>query len=318
METKRTIWHVLICVGLVGLIWGGYILAMIPIKRMNEMKPVLKQNTTIDYAILKDVEEVRLEDEWVVLSGWVLRLNSKNQEVRLILEPVDGSEPRVMEMEYTERKDVGNYFSPNWDFGECGFVASEKKSKIEEDCCYELFVALSYEESDGTQMVKKTKRVTTNQFLYNWELYDYNTETFEKPKITDEELLKVIEEGSVRQYSPEQRFWIYQYNGELYYFLDTTTGLILGDNIGIPVMPYTSRKELLPEDKPENDYLGFLYEDERYGRDRVGEYQVARVALSTKYPIIYIATGLYDNVAKTWVKDLYIDVDWNKLLNGQE
>lgn len=315
-KVKRNLIHVMICVGLLCLIWGGYALIMQPINKLNEDRELIEQSKTVDYKILKTISDVQTEGKKITLSGWALRLNSSNKDIQIVLKQSGGSEAEVMETKCVEDEQVGAYFQPGWDFGKSGFVANIDKKDLKKNVCYEVFVVLSYEEeseTDENSNKEFRKKLSMNRYLYNENLYDYNPLLFEKPEIQDDELLRVIDNGSVLQYSSEYKFWIYQYEGMLYYFLDSAFGSMKENNIGIPVIPYTSRKELLPEDKPENDYLGFFFEDEKFGADRVGKYQVVSVSLPTNYPIVYMTTGLYDNTAKRWVKDFYIDVRWNEL-----
>lgn len=316
METsKRTIKQVLICIGLLCVIWGVYFFSVRGIKRTNEENSIRKQAVEVDYKVLFGVERVKTEKGNISLSGWALRLNSVNSAIYLVLQPTDDSEAEVFLAECTESKEIGEYFAPKWDFGECGFTVDLNEERLKEGICYEVLIVLDYEEKTevGESVTKTRKKITTSQYLYNGELYRYNPEDFEEPKISDAEIIHVLENGVLRAYDLKEQIWIYQYEKQLYFIVNSNYSLDKSSSIRIPVMPQTSREDLLPEERRQYgfDHLGAYHLDENYIREGVTPYQIVVVNIPTEYPLIYITTGLYDNLYQTWTKRFDIRMsDW--------
>lgn len=307
-KTKRTVLQILTCVGLLCVIWGGYFVSVNMINRFREEAKARELGVVVDYSILSEVEEVTKKDGKFLFSGWAMRLNSENVEIQLVLQPTNGLDAEVLFAKSFERREKGSYFVPNWNFGLCGYSANIKEDELKEDVCYEVFIVLTYIEKDGTLRGEYKKKVTTNQFFYDGMLYQYNPQNFTMPEITDDELMTVIDKGSIRLYSEEQHLWVYQYDWKMYFILDSHFGSMRENNIGIPVMPFTSREELLPMGMSGNDHLGFLFEDQIYQREGIGNYQIAVVELPKAYPITYISTGLFDATEKKWIENFYIDI----------
>lgn len=308
MEKKRGILHVVICISLVCLIWGGYIVGEKEIRKRNEIDALIKMPIEFDYNLLGRVEEVKEEDGEISISGWALRVNSKNSSIQLVLQPTDNSDECVLTAKTSKDETIGEYYVQDWEFGETCFLASVNKDTLEKDTCYKVLIALGYEQKTEDTTIENKTKIATNQYLYNGKLYQYNPKEFELPSIEDEEIVRVLNEGDLRAYDMEHKFWIYQYDGKLFYIVDMAEKSMKEENIRIPVMPYTSQVELLPEHRKQHgfDHLGAITEETKYCREGILPYQIAVIDLKEDYPITYVNTGLFDVDSQKFIKQFYI------------
>ena len=271
----------------------------------------MQRASSIDYDVLTKIEDVvEVEKEEVCLSGWIIRFNSTNKKIYALLKVVDSNDEVLVLADTNVRNDIPSVFSEGEDFGECGFYVQIPEEKIKQDVCYEIEFVLEYYENEENEKKKETyiKKINSGKYLYNGEIYTYNPTTFEKPNIEDEQLRIVIEDGDLKKYDKEEKLWIYQYEGELYFILDSTFGSMAETGIGIPVMPKTCQEELLPEHRKQYgfDHIGFYYENMEYQREGVLPYQVVKVSLPTEYVITYISTGLFIDREDKWLKAINI------------
>ena len=304
-KKKQLIFFLVIMVGLVAI----YIPAITKVKEIREEEILENQRIIDDYAILTNVENVKVENGEIQLFGWAFRLNSKNSNIRIVLQSIDNLDTRVFDTYIEEDNRVGQKFVSKRDFGKCRFIATKNENKLQNNVCYEILLVLDYrQEMETTEIVEYSKKVTTGKYLYEGELYSYNPINYTEPKVTDEELLKVIAEGTLKAYDSEMQMWVYQYGLKLYYIVNPSFGSMELNHIGIPVMPQTSKPELLPEHRIQHgfDHLGFYYENKEYEREGVLPYQVVMVTLSEQYPITYITTGFYSDTEDTWIKRIRV------------
>ena len=288
-----------------------YIPTVQKIRRIREQDILENLQVTTDLNLLFDMYDVEILKEDIKFSGWALHLNAKNLKLNLILRAVDGSDIEIVTTDMHERTDVVEYINPSWDFGNCGFTTSIKKKELDATVCYEVQLVLYYEQERETQtnneVVEFYKKISTNYYLYNDQLYSYNPEQFIEPAILDEELRQIIQEGTLKVFDLENLFWVYRYGNDIYCITNSSFGSMKEAKIGIPVMPYTSRPELLPEQRIQYgfDHLGFFYENEEYKRDSVLPYQVVKVTFSEEYPTTYVTMGLYNAETEEWIKRFF-------------
>jgi len=281
--------------------------------RIKSEKNILEEvNVSTDFDIWFGLDKVQKQKEGMELSGWLLRKDSKISRVRLILNATDGSVAEVYFAKNGKRTDAEQRFEVDWESGNSGFSVIVPTEEIKEDTSYEVQLVLYYdkkiETEEGYETEEAYNKIRTGQYLYNGELYRYDPVVFYEPKVEDEELQTVIDEGILRAYDLEYQVWIYQYGQKIYHITKPDFGSLKEAEIGFPVMPRTNKPELLPEHRIQHgfDHLGFYYEDVSYQRDGVLPYQVRVVSLSEKYPTTYLITGLYDSVEEKWVKQFNI------------
>jgi len=303
------------------LVCEALILAMYVIggrwaKMQGKKDVICRRAVEVDTALLCELENVDVLDGNVVFTGWALHINSQNKGIALILNATEGEEEHVFWGTFSERRDIKEYYVPDWEFEECGFTASTSKKEFKKDMCYEILVNLSYLEKNGNTFVEANKKMATGYFYYNEKLYQYNPTEFEKPLIKDEELLQVLEDGILRMYDAKEDEWLYQYQGKAYYIVNADKNRISEETrLVVPMMPSTSRPDLLPEERKQygGDHLGAYYADESYWREGILPYQVIVVDLPTTYPMTYLSTGLYDDSNVCWKNSHIIPFfDWRE------
>lgn len=295
-----------------------YIVVVSFVQKISEKEVLSKLSPILDYQVLFEIEDVVKKDGKLEFSGWMLRVDSKNKNVWLVFNEVNETEIKILKTSLIDRNDVGNYFMPNWNFGNCGFVSEVKCDEFKKDVCYEVFLVLDYvteKEIEGRiETLENKRKVSTGYYLFNDMLYRYNPQNFYEPQVIDEEILDVIKKGVLRGYDLNEKIWVYQYNRSLYFLIGSDFGFMEDVQIGIPVMPHTTREDLLPESRISYgfDHLGFYFENKDYLRDGIEDYQVVVVTLPTEYPMTYIATGLYNAIEESWMKEFNIPMaDWS-------
>ena len=311
-KSKSVLMQVLICIGLLCLIWGGYYVSVQQVRVSNERKAIFELEVSLEYDLVSEVEEVVSDGEWLTISGWAMHLNSMNNAINVVLQPMGTMKEKLLETESIDRKEMADYFVPNWDKGMCGFVSKIKEEELDNEVCYEILLSVEYEtldEEESGSSKSTRKKIATNQYLYNNGVYRYNPIEFRPPSSYDVEIQKVIERGNVRLYSKEMNIWIYQYDTELYFISEAGDGTENGIEIVYPIMAFTSRPELLPDSEISYEHLGFYEEKEEYD----DKYRVGVITLPTQYPITYINTGVYDFTDEKWIQSFCIDVDYESL-----
>jgi len=310
-KSKKMIIQAVICIGLLCVIWGGYYLVNSKIEDVNEISRIRKSSVSFSYNMLGEVESIEYKNGNVVMSGWAMQLNAEIARVYLILQPVDGGDAEVIPAEYMTQDIMSKYYMVDEKSDEVRFTAKTSEKKIHKDMCYELQLWVECEESVADKKVMLNRKITTGEFFCGGVIRRYNSEVFSEPEITDEELVKVMKQGSLRAYDLENQIWIYQYENKLYYIIKQLEKSLTEADICIPVMPSTSKNELLPEHRQQYgfDHWGAFTEDESYAREGILPYQVATVEIKEDYPVTYISTGLYDSATQEWIKQFHITLE---------
>lgn len=295
-----------------GVLAGIFLPVNSYLRVVREKDIVENLNVSTDFDIWFGLDEVKVREEGLNFSGWHLRKNSKISRVRLILNAIDGSDAKIYFAENVRRKEAEEYFEADWEVGSSGFSVEVPAEEIELDKTYEVQLVLYYDKEfvmeDEVEIEEAYNKINTGWYLYNGELYRYDPVVFYEPRVKDEELQKVIEEGILRAYDLEYQLWIYQYENKIYYIAKPELSSLEEAQIGFPVMLWTNKPELLPEHRIQHgfDHLGFYYEDESYQRDGILPYYVRVVSLSDKYPTTYLITGLYNSVEEKWLREFRI------------
>ena len=110
--------------------------------------------------------------------------------------------------------------------------------------------------------------------------------------------------------------WLYQFQGKAYYIVNADKNPISEEaKLIVPMMPSTSRPDLLPEERKQygGDHLGAFYANEGYRREGIWPYQVVVVDLPVTYPMTYLSTGIYDDKKVCWKKIHVVSfLDWRE------
>lgn len=258
-----------------------------------------------DKNVLFNVEEVTLSKGKLGISGWVLRLNSLNTDISVVLRALDESKEYILPAELVEREDIEEYFDAGWNFGASGFEANIKERKIDINTCYEVFICLSYKgekkNEDGLdEVANRTKKIATGHFLYKGELFEYNPFEYVMPDVVSEEMKTVVQEGRVCVFDEDMGAWIYEHESKLYWIIDSAMLGNFEHKPEINLQIYTSNIERLPEDKKSlgRDYIGYLLSEKEMENKMENNYFIHSVLLPQEYPITYVVTGLYMNGEK--------------------
>jgi len=142
--------------------------------------------TVSDYIrLINQIDDIKVIDNKIEISGFAFMLNtdSEDTKIHIILKNVkDGDEIRA-KVKQTTREDVDTYFSSDFNYKNSGFYATVKDNKLKENECYEIIVMLDYINrtvGENGKIVEENlkKAVTTNRFILNKELYNFNPDIF--------------------------------------------------------------------------------------------------------------------------------------------
>ena len=142
--------------------------------------------TVSDYIrLINQIDDIKVIDNKIEISGFAFMLNtdSEDTKIHIILKNVkDGEEIRA-KVKQTTREDVDTYFSSDFNYKNSGFYATVKDNKLKENECYEIIVMLDYINrtvGENGKIVEENlkKAVTTNRFILNKELYNFNPDIF--------------------------------------------------------------------------------------------------------------------------------------------
>ncbi len=273
---------------------------------------IIKKSVEADSKILTQISDVYLEnDTWNIL-GWILHLDSKPVDIKVVLVEVDELTNKVLQTKKITPQEIEEYekYLELVEYNSRGFSVNIDKDDLKQNVCYEILVYLTYEEQivrteNGIEKVTlehKGKKVTTEKYLYNGEIYNYNPLDFRTPELKDKQMIEVIENGQLCQYDMKNGVWIYFYDNDLYWVLDTTIENNKQENLYMFFHLNTSQREKLPEHRRQYnwDNRDFIFRDKELELTENSLYRVAKIDLEMEYPITYINTGIYVNEKNLW------------------
>ena len=252
MEKKRGIWHFVICVGLVCLIWGGYFF----IKHFGADR--ILEIEEDDFSWVYQVDHAGIEGKYLVLRGFAFELDKDATEgaFEIVLQDIESEKKYFPTTQYMERTDVNEYFLCEYDYLNTGFEVVVKEKQLDLD------------ERDYEILLRKTgERQTyrTGIFISKGEVMYTNPKTFEPLDVEGTGLEEIIKEGILRVYRPDYGMYVYQYEGELYWIADESYAFDEDGNVYIEYQLDTTQIDKLPERRLENqwywDNLGFVFKE---------------------------------------------------------
>lgn len=294
VEESRKKQIIFFCVSMAVII-GLYIPFFSQMRNMRDVNIIKEQQIAYDYEFLYDFESIENQNDKINFKGWAFRLGKTNTRIGIVLSATDGSDEEVLLAGRTERNDVDEYL--NTETGQCGFYADIKADKLEKDVCYEVQIAVQYENDIDERVCVRTD---TKKYLYNSQVYEYDPTNFVIPQLVEEELVEVITNGTLCTYSMEKRVWIYIHEGRLYCIADANYWVPLEEVPSVPNVFFTLHDELVPEERKEKydtrgfDSLEIYPTEENYYAGVDAVYCVTSVPLP-EYPITYVRTGTYGN-----------------------
>lgn len=288
MEKKRTIWHAVICAGLVCLIWGGYFL----VKHYGTDRILDVRED--DFSWVYQVDSVKAEGKEFVLQGFAFELNRDSEEgtFEIVLRDIESGEKYFPKMEYTERNDVNDYFLCEYDYQNSGFEAIIKESKLD-------LLEKNYEVLLKVRGVQRAYQ--TGTYISKGELMYANPLEFEPLDVAGTDLEEIVEQGVLRVYRADCGMYVYQYKGELYWIADSSYEFVDGDT-NVQYQLDTTQINRLPSNRLENnwkwDNISFEFSKTELLEWNTGKYRVAKERIPTEYSIEKIWTG---NYADKWI-----------------
>ena len=130
-----------------------------------------------DQEIRKVIECDETVEEKITLSGWILRMDSQNLNVKLLLKEEDTGKIKVLKTSQMERDNMGEYSLKAWDYGKTGFKANISSEKLKEDVCYEILFYYTYMFLGQIY----AELVPAGNYLLNGEMYDCSPQTLTTP-----------------------------------------------------------------------------------------------------------------------------------------
>lgn len=296
-------WQLIYMVACMVILISIYIPTLDTIKEKRFVKHMTDLSAKVNLDFWYGFNEIEVNKKDIIVSGWIANENYKNVSTVIVLKSEEKQHIIETELrEYTSLED--DYF-----FGEekevNTFFGNISTNKIKPEVCYEIHLVIEYEDNtrnDISGPETTRKKIKTNRYLYNGTIYNYNPQNKVLPSVSNEFALSVLSEASLMWCDAEHEFWLYKYNNELIYIVGSKFGDLNETNIRIPVMLYTTRKELLPDNRIEHGYdsLG-AYQ----GNIEDAYYLIMKIELPD-YPITYINTGLHDYGKREWVYHVYV------------
>lgn len=286
-KRKHNIFHIVLCVGLLAVIWGGYLLIMRGIHRSIEP-------CEDDFSWVYQVDSVVVEGDEFVLTGFAFELgrDAEKKAFDIVLQDIETGKNYFPKMQYSERKDVNEYFLCEYDYLNSGFTARIKSKKLDlQKGNYEVLLQMG-----GTR-----KAYQTGTYLSKGQLMYVNPNEYVPLEVVGTNLEEIVEKGVLRVYRPDVGMYVYQYEGELYWIAEPEYGFVEGDTI----MQYqlgTTQVEKIPQHRLENgwssDNIGFLFSRNELTEWNTGKYRVTKKSLPTVYSITKIWIG---NFIDGWI-----------------
>ena len=206
--------QIIVCVVLSAIVIIGFFV----LNRIIDKNQFHKYSLTEDINIINSIENINIGKDNITIDGYafMLETDSSKASISLFLLDVAKGEEIWLDVEQIARADVQSYFLSEYNYEQSGFHASLKDKKLKEDVCYEVIINLDYTDNSPNK-IRKT--VSSNRFLLNGQLYDYNPIEFDKPDldINSELLRKVFTEGKLCFYQKDAGMYIYQYDRKLYW-----------------------------------------------------------------------------------------------------
>lgn len=305
------IFKIILCIVLTSIVIGVYLF----LDKKLDVKISRRYTLTEDITLMNEVEDFCLVDGKLVLEGYAFQLNKDSTDSNVIsvfLRNTNTDEEVWADISQSERTDINTYYGPEYNYEHSGFQAVVKEKNLNSDECYEVIVKVVYDDirTDDkgdvtTHEVNKT--VSTNRFILDGKLYDYNPFEFDEPDMNVESdlLREVLANGRLCFYQKEAGMYVYQYEGQLYWIARSDFEFnINGDPV--TVVPYhlaTSQVDKLPEHRIQHafDNLGLNFEEVEYLEENTSPYRMVVFDIPQEYPITYVTTGHYSTTTEEWI-----------------
>lgn len=312
-ETKRNlllskikdslVYQLVLCIILCLFVIVGFLI----INNLIDKRKFKEYKIVKDINLINSIENIIVDNKNVILNGYAFMLNSDTSDniISLFIRSMDTEKEIWFDTEQVNRPDVKEYFGGENNYYSSGFIASQDLKSLNQDEIYEIIINLDCIESNNKHGSKKTRKtVSTNRYLLNNELYDYNPEEFNMPDIDIEsELLReVFSNGHLCFYNKEEGIYMYQYNNKLYYITMDNFKYNDGKTL-IPYHLYTTNISKLPKERIQHKFNNpdFIFEQNEFKDEITAPYRVVIRNIPQEYPVAYITTGVYDEENNQWI-----------------
>lgn len=270
-----------ICISLLCLIWGGYILAS---RALAKVITVMDDNFSWVY----QVDSVETVGKKLIIEGFAFPLgqDTVGGGYEIVLSDLDSDKNVFMEMEYTKRKDVNEYFLCEYDYLYSGFHAKVSLSKVNmKERNYEILLRMADEKT----------AYRTGIYLSNGEIMFANPATYVSLDVEGTDIENVVKQGVLRVYRPDAGVYVYQYEDYFYWIIEPKYELGSEEDTYIELQLTTSQVDKLSEERLRNrwyyDNLRFKFYEQEIIGGNLGEYRVAKREIPTEYSIVKVWTG---------------------------
>ena len=302
MEKKNALFVKLgICVGLLLLIWSGFLFEM---RRVNR---TIEQVREDDFSWVVQVDKVRREESKIILEGFAFYPSQKAEEAAysIILRDMDTGKYYFPKMQYLIREDVNDYFLGDYDYTYSGFVATINDNKLSlDEKNYDVLLL-----PKGTHCPYKF-----STYLSGGKLMYVDPTEFKSIVAEGTDLEEIINNGIIRIYDPKNHIYVYQHDWELYWIVEEDYEFEKNGDTYIQWHLETNQIERLPEERLKEqwyfDNLGFVFSAQELLEGDFGKYRVAKKSLPNEYAIRKMNTGK-NNGDWLWKEDFrpYYDFD---------
>lgn len=267
------------------------------------------------------IESAGVEGKDFVIRGWFFEMKKSRNTLRHVVDnrktgillydlssnieyDMDGNEKEregiALDIEYSDRNDVNNYFECEYDYSHCGFIAKTDVSNVNlNNGEYQIIIKPSSAEPNG---------IPSNAYLNKGKLQYIEPRAEIDIDLGSPEWNEIIKKGECLVSSPEHQVYVYQYDRKLYWIAGK--GFLFDDNgkTGIQYQIVTTQFDKLPEERTSNGWYwgnesATFEEYELMPDNYIGEYRISVRDIPNNYSVVRILTGQYINGNWIWRKD---------------
>lgn len=256
--------------------------------------------------VLEKLTEFKEESGKYIFKGWGFdpKNYSENTKCELILQDTETGEALWPTMDKNpEKQEIEERYADGGDYSAGSFAGKISEGKIDKEKVYEILLRYTSETKNETgEVLPYIVTVTTNDFLYQGEVTEYNPKTFVAPEIAGTVLEKELEGARLFHYF-EEGMWVYVKDGKMYYVLDDEAfPLERCPNGYMAVNWWANKLERIPRDyqpygRGNSDFSFFDFCLEQLSRDG---YKVAVRDIPSDYATI-LSVGFYDKENGDWI-----------------
>lgn len=255
--------------------------------------------------VLEKLTEFKVKKGNYIFGGWGFdpKNYSENTKCELILQDTETKEALWPAMSKKPGgQEIEERYADGGDYSAGSFAGKISESKVDKDKVYEILLRYTSEtKNEAGEVLPYIVTVTTNDFLYQGAVTEYNPKTFAAPEIAGTLLEKELEGARLFHYF-EEGMWVYVKDGKMYYIAadDYCIERYGGGEMGVSWK--ATKIERIPEDYQQyqagNADFWFVncYAEEL----AVPGYKTVIREIPSEYAST-VNIGLYDRVNKIWV-----------------